>query len=357
MPIRRSLVLVTVVLVTLVACGSDDATTPDDAGSPEGEEPTGEVATPADEATADALDELIAAAQEEGTVVFLHAPPALEEVVAQQFGEKYGITVEATRVLSTELEQRYSAEAEAGVVSADVVLTTDTGFVESSVENGWMLDLNAAGIPGYPGDFPEEFRRGPTAIPLATYFGIGYNTDLVSEEEAPTEWEDLLDPRWQGQIITPDLNSAIVWMQLWDVLERELGSDFVQGVGEQDLIVIDVSVAALEALGAGEASLLIATPNLIASGADRGAPVAYRQPDLGVEVPFPLGLSADAPHPNAARLFVHWLLSDEGIQAVSEAASLPNIFDESTLPANPVVAERDVSQERQQELLSLLGLS
>src|SRR5208337_4858797 len=99
---------------------------------------------------------------------------------------------------------------------------------------------------------------------------------------------------------------------------------------------------------------------------DQGAPVAVSFPHLNSEVP-PIGplsswaITAQAPHPNAAKVFMAWFLSEAaqkiGCEISGDASALLISYDKCPKPSDHFLpAERNLSQERIDELLRRLGL-
>lgn len=307
-----------------------------------------------DVAAASSLEELIAAAQEEGSLVYYVAPSGFDAEPVEGFEEKYGITVEATRLPSTDLAPRYSAEIDADAPTADVVVTTVDGFVADARDQGWMVGLDEANIPGFPWEFPENFVQEGQVIVQLRPWGIAWNTDLVAANEAPEAFEDLLDERWQGQILHPDPESSKGYQDLYNHLWEELGDDFIQGLVAQDLVFYDSGAPMLEALAAGEGAIGgVVSGAQVLDAQERGAPLEMTYPDLTVANVVEVGLTADEHnnHPNAARLFVHWLMSEEGSQVASEAVGVPSLYEPEV---SEYVLPEEYSEERAEEIITTL---
>jgi iron(III) transport system substrate-binding protein len=286
------------------------------------------------------MDALIAAAQEEGGVTFYESPSGIDEAAAAAFQEAYGIPVNVVRLNSTELIQRFSAEADAGANAADVWLSGDDGFVEDATANGWLIDdLASAGIPGFPGEYPADMLEGPKALMQKRPFGIGYNTDAV--DSPPTSWQDLLDPSYDGQIVMAAVEGSDAYVELWDALALEFGEELLTGIAAQDLTIFDSGAPAIQALAAGEGLVEIpATGGLVASVASEGAPVELVYPDATYATSFVLAMPAEPPHPNAACLLASWLMSPEGQAVISDAATVPSpVYEADQLPANLLPSE------------------
>jgi iron(III) transport system substrate-binding protein len=340
-----AMVLLVAGLLLAVGCGGDDE------GSGGGAATT---------STGDpALDKLVTAAKEEGQVTFYAVP---DERVAQQladaFEKKYGIEAKFTRATAAELEQRFSAEAEAGAPVADVMLTLNDGFLADAIKKGWMTPLDRAGILGFPGDWiaPQAILRDPSTVMVqVTNMGIGFNTDAAGDA-APKSWEDVLDPKWKGKVAIADPNNAI-HNDLFYVLSKQYGMDYLSRLKGQIGRIYPGGAPMVEALASGEASVAI---GIVAAGLkivkEQGAPIGWSIPKDTLASPTVLGVSANAPHPNAAKLLAHYILSQEGLKLLNDspgsipptdAASLPGSFASPALDAE--------ARDHQAEIFGALG--
>lgn len=272
------------------------------------------------------MDELIAAAQDEGTLTFYGAPDArVLDAVAAAFEEKYDVAVEAIRLVTGDLTQRFAAEAEAGAPVADVIVSTHSPFFDEALANEWLVPLSEAGIPDHPGDFPEEYLEndGATAIVSMVPTSLVYNTEAF--DEAPDSWEVYADPAMNGRIQMADPDTSPANLAFWTLMQQEYGDEFLQAVAANEPTWHTSAVPATQAVAAGEGSL--AHPGVTAivrSLQAEGAPVEVVDigPTTGPEMA--LALAAGTRSPNAARLFAHFLMSEEGnnlLAEESEAAS------------------------------------
>ncbi|HYV71390.1 MAG TPA: ABC transporter substrate-binding protein, partial [Pseudolabrys sp.] len=66
------------------------------------------------------------------------------------------------------------------------------------------------------------------ATAFASLSPIGYNTNLVKPENAPTTFADLLDPPWQGKIVKGDPNYSGTVFTATFALSRELGWSYFE---------------------------------------------------------------------------------------------------------------------------------
>ena len=148
-------------------------------------------------------------------------------------------------------------------------------------------------------------------IGYESYISLGYNTKQVSEADVPKTLDDLLDPKWKGKMALPTGSTLVEWV---GALTLEKDEAFVRKLGLQNLRVYEVTARAVANLVvSGEVALSPAMYNShFASSASQGANVAWR-PLGGVEAFVgAFALTAKAPHPNAAMLYIDFALSPAG---------------------------------------------
>lgn len=342
---------------TLIACSNDDGGTGDD-GEGSAAPQAGEATAGSGESQGDELQELIDAAQDEGMVVWYGVPDeSVLRSVADAFTAEYGIDVEIFRAGTGDLTTRYAGEAEAGAPYADVVIAGGSPFFEEALANGWTVPLAEAGVPGLPDEWPAEFvddERG-SAVVLIDPRGIAYNTDYVSDADAPQSWEDLTGERWADELLVTDPGASEPFVAFWDVMLAEYGEDLLRGVGANVRQVFGSNVPMVQALGAGEAALAVPSVGLLADqAAVEGSPVGYVQPDVTSGAEFITAISRDSANPHAARLLVHFLYLGGGHDALVEPFG-------STSPISPDLPSgygrpRPDAAENRDLILDLLGL-
>lgn len=297
-------------------------------------------------AQAQSLEELVAAAQAEGEVNwYTGATENVAQQVAAAFTEEYGIPVRILRLSSNAIMQRYATEAEAGAIVADLIIAGGSAqeFAASGIERGWIEPIGDAGLPVIEdGSFPDEFNRGTTALAQIQPWVIVYNTQLLTEAEAPTEWSQLFEERFRGQILLPNPGVSDAYTQFWYLLRQSYGDDFLTRLSATDPRRYDAGVQALQALGAGEGLLLIPLTGPAVAGLQaNGAPVAAITPDLttGVELQLILTAADVSPNPNAGRLLANYLLSERGNALLNQETGAISIYDTTSFPAEYVAPD------------------
>jgi iron(III) transport system substrate-binding protein len=302
--------------------------------------------------------ELIAAAQAEGSVTWYSSMAGVTERTAAAFQEKYDIRVEVARIGSELLAPRYAQERAAGDVVADLVTIPEDFTVDEWVEEGWIEPMtdDVASLA----DFPDEYVFNDNSYALVNIQPIGfvYNTERV--ENAPTDWEDILAPEFQDSIVLADPNGILAWTELFRLLEEEYGEEYLTQFADMGYQLQPSAVPATQQVAAGEGT--IAFPSLAALAyplIEQGAPIELVIPDFTTGVNQYVAMSTDSDSPNASMLLMNYLLSEEGQAVLNEgqaASVLPDVPGTLSLPAEFVVPDLRQADEARAGLVSRLGL-
>lgn len=304
------------------------------------------------------LQGLIEAAQDEGSLsVYGATAPAVLDRVTQAFEDKYGIAVETVRMSSSNLYTRFATEAQAGQPGADAVLPT-FGERDASVltEDELITPLQDAGIPGYPDDYPEESQIPEYGAAAVNYVqnGLAYNSDLVKPGDIPTSWADLADPKWKGQIVAAYPNSSPNTLNLFNFLLDTQGPEFLESLKANEIRFVDGANPAIQAVAAGEASLALpGNAPFILPLKDEGAPIDYQPLTETSGLRIGALIAAKAEHPNAARLFMHYVLSEEGAEMFLGEPGTTSPHDVEGM--KNVTPEAPTTAEQEKRILELLG--
>lgn len=314
-----------------------------------------------DQTIGSGLDELIELAQQEGELNYYgSANPALLDSIIPAFEQKYGITVNVTRLNSGELGQRFLAEGRnspADVVEVPVLLF--------DLQPDLFVELSEDEVPGWA-DYPQEARPSDRYITGYTSpWAILWNTDLVSPQEAPTGWEDLLDPRWQGQFVLTDPRSSDSYMGWADSMAQRFGIEFLQTIGSGNPPLASSGAAGIQQVAAGEYPIgFMHYAGNVIPFQEEGAPLEYLIVDDPPHIlPMNIGVTVNAPNPNAARLFVHYRMLQEAHVLQCDAApqgsplslngEIPSCLE---MPTGWQSYNQDLTDDRRNELLDALGI-
>ena len=271
---------------------------------------------------------LVAAAKKEGTVVW-YSGMIVNQVLrplSEGFERKYpGIKVQASRMPSGDAALKIINEARAGKPQADVWDGTAVAF--RLQEAGVVEPFKPASASAYPASLKDS---GGEWTALNTYVMTpAINTEMVKPEDAPKTLQDLLDPRWKGKIAwttDPTMSGppGFIGMVL-TTMGQEKGMEYLRKLAQQKIVNVPASQrVVLDQLIGGQYPLALMTFNhhSVISG-KQGAPVRWLPMTPSVEVPNPTGLVRNAPHPNAGKLLLDYILSDEGQEVMRKASYIP----------------------------------
>lgn len=167
---------------------------------------------------------------------------------------------------------------------------------------------------------PEGFWTAHNSL----YYTFAYNTRLAAKKELPKSYEDLLAPKWKGKKIGVNIGDFEWYQGMLDLLGEEKGMQFIKRLADQDPMVRQGRTLIANLLVAGEYPLALGAVHRVLELQKEGAPV-----DI---IPFPtptfaamrwIGIYSNAPHPNAAKLFVDFSLSKEGQSIVTRIGRHP----------------------------------
>jgi iron(III) transport system substrate-binding protein len=297
--------------------------------------------------------------------------PTTAATLANQFQQLYGVPVKVTRLVSGPLTARYAAEAQAGKPVADVVIAANDPFFSDGLSQGWFLPMTAKEVPNIA-QVPKTFQyQGSVGVGTSRLNGVAVNTGVVSKADTPTTWQQLTDPKWKGKLVTDDPRTIPVVMAQWQALDQKLGDSYLKKIAQQDVEWAPSLVTGVQEVAAGErtaafginqghVSPLIAT----APNAPVTQPINYLKPvDLGFA--WNAGVSKNSANPAGGRLFINWLLTDQGQQLFNGATLSPSVLPNITIPGAPPITKNFVDltthentpTTQQTHILTLLGLN
>jgi iron(III) transport system substrate-binding protein len=155
---------------------------------------------------------------------------------------------------------------------------------------------------------------------------IGYNTNIVKPSEAPKSYEDLLDPKWRGMIAVPSGSTFTHWMEgLWEIWGEDRARDYFEKLKlNQPRLRAESARALTDLIAGGQIPISPGVLNAhMAMIKRKGAPVDWAAPDPAFSWIQGVALSAKAPHPHASLLWIDWLLTKEGAQALADVGYIP----------------------------------
>lgn len=271
-------------------------------------------------------------AEAEGKVVF-YASMSTSDVKALVDGFKQvypKIDAQFFRTGDSQLMEKVMTEARAGKPLWDVI--SHTGFYGHVLKKRGMLEAYNSPERKYYRDAFKDPQAFWTSI-YTTYAVLGYNTRLVPKSSVPKSYEDLLKPEWKGQIGME--GRAYEWFAttMRNMGGEEKGLAFMRRFAQQQPQPRSGRTLIAQLVSAGEfkASVTVYSQSYEILKAT-GAPVEWVALDPVYASIHPSGIAAKAAHPNAARLFLEFLLSKRGQEILR---SLRRIPDRTDTPPDP----------------------
>ncbi len=280
-------------------------------------------------AHAQSLDNLYAKAKTEGAFSFyVGGPTAPWEARAKAFEQRYpGIKVSIGGGFSNVLDHKIDQQIAAGKLEVDAaILQTIYDFVRWKAD-GRLLTFKPPGFDKMDAAFKDaDSTFWATMVNVVPYM---VNTQKVVAADVPNSALDFLKPQFRGKIVTayPADDDVTLWVFYhivqkygWSYMDKYMAQkpNFIQGhLGEQRSIGSGQNIATFD-------SILDITTDL----KKQGMPVESHFPTVDAMPIWPLtgAIFKGAPHPNAAKLFMSWLLAPE------QQSKLPTWSPRSDVP-------------------------
>jgi len=285
-------------------------------------------------------EQVLAEAKKEGKVAVFGPPGDLvRQAMTEGFQKAFpGIAIEFSGGRSGEQATKLKAERDGGIFSVDVFLGGTT-TANTQVKPIGALDpiepallLPEVTDLKYWRDRRLEFSDNEQKYNLVYVNQLKtpliFNLQQVKTEEVDQLYE-LLDPKWKGKIVLNDpLPSGagnVTFRWIWQVLGPEKAIDFYKKIRAQTGIVDRDQRRQIEWVAQGKYAMLLGpSDGVMAELLQRGLKLGIlgEFKDYGTMITASFGsamLINKAPHPNAAKVFLNWVLTKEGQTAWSRA--------------------------------------
>lgn len=277
------------------------------------------------EQTAAAMDELVAAAKQEGMLTTIALPHDWLNygVMIENFKAKYGLEVnelDPNAGSGDELEAIRANKDNKGPQAPDVI---DVGFAfgPQAKDEGLLQPYKVSTWA----TIPQE-TKDPEGYWYGDYYGvlaIEVNSDVI--KNVPKDWADLLKPEYKGQVALsgdPRVSNQAIMAVFAAGLSRtgnpdtaaQAGLEYFAELNQMGNFVPVIAIAGT--IASGETPITVEWDYLALANRDNLA----GNPNIEISIPqsavvagvYVQGISAYAPQPNAAKLWMEYLYSDEG---------------------------------------------
>lgn len=314
-------------LIFLMSCASRPAISTFDSSKQEAAVvvPSSVIPARTDETFEVKWEKLVQSAQKEKTVIVYNSQPQGIRALTNPLKEKFGVNLEAIGGSTAAMASRISSEHRVGINLVDILLTgrssppfelleplgpglllpelTEPDLIKKTWWRGqlWWMDDNPAMLAS---------QAAPSSLLVA-------NTNLVKPGEIKS-YNDLLNPKWKGQIVIADPYDSN-GLQSLKVVSTQIMSknwEFARELAKQEPVIIFDNRLQIEWVARGRYAIAFApSSGVVAEFQEAGAPLDFITPDEGIYIGSGstiVTMIKKAPHPGAAKLFINFFLSREG---------------------------------------------
>jgi iron(III) transport system substrate-binding protein len=290
-------------------------------------------------------EKTLAAAKGEGRVVIMGPAGAdVRDAFTQGFQKKYpDIQVDYNGMAGAQVAPKLLAELSAGVYRTDLVIAGTITAIESLMPANAIVPIQpflagpeARDLSKWKGgkfDFSDNAEKYNLVFGNRLQVAFVYNREIIPPGRIRS-WKDFLQPQWKGKLAM--LNPARAgasqgWVTFWYIKESAgFGKNFMRQLfSTQEIFILNDERQLLDFVARGRYPVAIGPSGTLAfEMKNKGLPIelfgsaALEEGGVISASNGTLMVPRNGPHPNAAKVYVDYLLSREGQQAWSKATGL-----------------------------------
>jgi len=301
---------------------------------------------------------VVDAAKKEGKLVIYTASigSPFHKTVFKAFEAKYGITIELLEARASEVRERVRVEQSAGRFLGDIHHNGST--------TTWLMtrdgNLQPRGEVPNVKNIVAPFAADDLKIPAEVIsYCLMVNKAMVKPADEPKSWKDILDSKWSGKILSDDYRALGGGAVFFVVMQNTFGKEFHDKLAAQKPVFSRDIQNSERRVARGEFPLYIPF-SLQDYNTLKGLPVKPVVPAEGRPyVRFDLTMLKNAPHPNAARVFMNHYLEVESQLVFANAGYNPvvkGVIEKTLEEIRPLLATKAMGTtipEKQDEMLAL----
>ncbi len=240
--------------------------------------------------------------------------------VRDAFTEKYpDIEFDYYSAGAGKLMAKIAAERQSGHISCDVLWTSEVPDFLQLKKEGILLPYVSPEAAHLVSPLKDEDGYF-TPIRLGT-LGIAYNTNKI--KEPPASWEDLLKPEYKDSFAVANPALSGTSMVSLSMLIENLGWDYIEKLKANGAKMGQGSGQVVDDTAAGDISACIAVDYITIDKIVKGATLGFAYPEQMLVIPSPAAIFKETENAEAAKLFIDFLLSEEGQKIIAAAYTLP----------------------------------
>lgn len=303
----------------------------------------------------------IEAAKKEGKLVWYTSTPVKSaQQIAAQFEKETGIHVELFRSGGSAILRRFMQEHKSGLNAADVITASDPANSNALAAEGVFLPFKPDNFDKLP-DFAKE-PNGAWFAQRLNMMVIYVRTDALAESDYPKTWSDVLSAKYKDKLTMTDPSFTALQLMVVSTLSRKNGWDYYKKLHANNVLIVQSNQQVLDAIKRGERPIALGALDSYAAEARAQAhKIKSIYPSDGTFIiPSPTAIIKGAPHPNAAKLFANFMLSDSaqkifpadgGYAArndIDPPADSPSLKDVKPMPIDYAQIQKDTASVKKQ---------
>jgi iron(III) transport system substrate-binding protein len=245
--------------------------------------------------------------------------------IFERFTQKYGIPAEVNRKPPEIIAEMVASEAESSNTTIDLI-DMPAATLTSLHRDGYIADF----MPEEAETYPDSFKYGGWGVAVRqVHCSTIYNTDLVTDTDLQSleSFKDLANPGWKNRIVMefPERGAGTGFTFFHTMLELgEIDQNFLKALHGNNPLFGRSATPIITMLAAGDAAAYLnGKIDVVEQFKTQGAPVDWLRQNVIFSIRVPVAITADAPHPESAKLAYGYLLTEEAQQLVAELGEGP----------------------------------
>lgn len=299
-------------------------------------------------------NKVIQTAKKEGKVAVMSSLGGAEnrQALTEPFQKKYGIEVDYFSSSGSKMVSRIKGERAGGLSLWDIFIGGTSTPMTGLKPDGLLEPIEPLlALPevkdgrNWMGNKVEYADKDKFILVMLSYTksAIFVNTNMVNVEEFRSV-KEVLNPKWKGKIMAGDPRFPGPGQATFSYFyaHKDLGPGFIRDLAKQELHLLRDDRQTSEWLAVGKYPVLVGGSDTdVEPFLRQGLPIRILNPKQLNEGGYltagagGLALISKAPHPNAAKLYINWLLSKEGQTSLVKANGYPSRRLDTPVPSEP----------------------